>query len=60
MVLPNDRYVTGFGKPKFPTAITATTRLGDLITADSWYIVRLLEMDMEFLNHDVESWPGQP
>ena len=33
--LPNDRYDTEFGKPKFPTAITATTRLGDLVSGDS-------------------------
>ena len=48
--LPNDRYDTAFVKPKFPTAIIATTRLGDLVSADSWYIVELLYMDMDFLN----------
>jgi hypothetical protein len=40
VALPQDRYGTGFGKPKFPTAIT-DTRLGDLVTGDSWYIFRL-------------------
>ena len=60
MTLPRDRYGTGFGKPKFPTAITDTTRLGDLVTADSGYIVELLEIDIDFLNDDVENWPGHP
>ena len=60
MALPHDRYGTGFGKPKFPTAITDTTRLGDLVSADSWYIVELKEMDMDFLNDDVENCPGHP
>ena len=49
--LPNYHYATTFGKPKFPTAISATTRLGNLVCADSWYIVELLEMDMDFLNN---------
>jgi len=58
--LPQDRYGTGFGKPKFPDAITERTRLGDLVTGDSWFIVQLLEMDMDFLNDDIENWPGHP
>jgi len=59
VTIPRNRFGTGFGKPKFPT-ITSTTRLGDLITDDSWFIFRLLEMDTEFLNHDVQAWPGRP
>lgn len=58
--LPQDRYGTGFGKPKFPDTITETTRLGDLVTGDSWFIVQLLEMNMDFLDDDIENWPGHP
>ena len=58
--LPQDRYGTGFGKPKFPDTISETTRLGDLVTGDSWFIVQLLEMNMDFLDDDVDNWPGHP
>jgi hypothetical protein len=34
---PQDRYGSGFGKPKFPDSITATTTLADLVGRDSWY-----------------------
>jgi len=59
VTIPRNRFGTGFGKPKFPT-ISSTTRLGDLVTEDSWFIFRLLEMDTEFLIHDVQAWPGRP
>ena len=58
MTIPHNRFVTGLGKPKFPTIIS-TSRLGDLINDDSWFIFSLLEMDTEFLNHDVQAWPGR-
>lgn len=59
MTVPFDRFGSGFGKPKFPTIIS-TTRLGDLISVDSWFIFSLLKMDTEFLYHDVDAWPGEP
>jgi len=50
-----------FRTPNFPTSITDTTRLGDLITTDSSFIKnRHLGMDTEFLNEYVDNWPGQP
>ena len=58
VTIPHNRFGTGLGKPKFPTIIS-TSRLGDLINNDSWLIFSLLEMDTEFLNHDVQAWPGR-
>jgi len=57
VTIPHNRFGTGLGKPKFPTIIS-TSRLGDLINDDSWFIFSLLEMDTEFLNHDVQAWLG--
>ena len=57
--IPTQRFGTGFGKPKFPADITSTTRLGDLVTCDSWLFFKLLYMDVGFLQHDVVTWPGQ-
>lgn len=38
VALPADRYGTGFGKPKFPVeCISSSTRLGDLVSSDSWF-----------------------
>jgi len=59
VIVPSYRFDTGFGKPKCPV-ITSTTRLGDLISVDSWFIIHLLEMNTEFLHKDVDSWPGEP
>ena len=42
VTLPVDHYGVGFGKPKFPTDISSTTRLGDLVSCDSWCIFRIL------------------
>ncbi|ESN99389.1 hypothetical protein HELRODRAFT_162936 [Helobdella robusta] len=52
--LPQDLYGTGFGKSKFLDAIIERTRLGNSVTGDSWFIVQLLEMDMDLLNDDIE------
>jgi hypothetical protein len=59
MAIPTQRFGTGFGKPKFPADIISTTRLGDLVTCDSWLFFKLLDMDVGFLQHDVVTWPGQ-
>ena len=53
---PQDRYGSGFGKPKFPESITATTTLTDLVGSDSWYIFDILQLDSTFLNKDVSDW----
>ena len=47
-------------KPKFLIEVTATKRLGDLVTVDSWHIFRLLEMDVNFLYDDAENWAVHP
>ena len=56
LLSPQQRFGTGFGKPKFPTSITLTTTLADLVTRDSWYIFHLLQLDPLFLTEDVATW----
>lgn len=58
LLSPQQRFGTGFGKPRFPTSITSTTTLADLVTTDSWYIFHLLQLDPEFLTEDVAAWPS--
>src|SRR6218665_225947 len=53
---PQDRYDSGFGKPKFPDSVTATTTLVDLVGNDSWYMFETLELDSMLLNKDVSYW----
>lgn len=55
---PVKRLGSGFGKPVFPSEITESTKLADLIGPDSWYTIHILEIDMSFFAEDVESWPG--
>ena len=40
--------------------IDLSTRLGDLVSADSWYTIRILEIKTKFLNENVVSWPVHP
>jgi len=57
LMTPQNRFGTGFGKPRFPNeAITVSTTLADLVGADSWFIFNGLELDSEFLIHDVADW----
>jgi len=57
---PVQRCGSGFGKPVFPSEITESTKLADLVGPDSWYTIHILEIDMSFFAEDVESWPGNP
>jgi len=56
LLSPQQRFGLGFGKPRFPTSITLTTTLADLITPDSWYVFHLLQLDPQFLMEDVAAW----
>lgn len=60
VIIPVDRFGTGYGKPKFPDDIISTTRLGDLVSSDSWLIFKLLQIDVTFLQHCVVDWPSDP
>jgi hypothetical protein len=42
--MPSSRYDTGFGKPAFPIMRESTT-LADLVTPDSGWIFKLLNLD---------------
>ncbi len=54
LITPQHRFGTGFGKPRFPNdTITISTTLADLVGPDSWFIVYSLQLDSEFLIHDV-------
>ena len=53
---PVNRFGTGYGKPKFPTNISHSTTLTNLIDQDSWFFFKLLQIDSEFLALDVDTW----
>jgi hypothetical protein len=53
---PTARFGSGFGKPTFPTTITLTTTLADLVDVDSWFTFELLKLDGQFLNEAVDDW----
>ena len=55
---PLQRFGTEFGKPAFPSDITESTTLADLVIPDSWYMMYILQLDTSFLADDVESWPS--
>lgn len=52
---PSNRYGTGFGKPVFPTLHEETT-LADVVGVDSWWTVNVLDLNVSFLDKDVELW----
>lgn len=58
-VTPTHRYGRGLGKPKFPD-VSLTTRLGDLVNEDSWFLFGLLQLDRSFLEENVENWKELP
>ena len=53
---PKNRFGTGYGKPKFPTNITTSTTLADLVGTDSWFLFYILQLDPSFLMLDVDKW----
>lgn len=57
ILFPKERFGSGFGKPQFPTAISMLTSLADSVTTDSWYIVKLLNLKLDFITEMVENWP---
>ena len=56
-ILPQERFGTGYGKPKFP-AMTGHTRisLSEFVAGDLWFFFRLLEIDPKFMDYPVETW----
>ncbi|KAK6185087.1 hypothetical protein SNE40_007401 [Patella caerulea] len=54
-LLPENRFGTGPGKPKFPN-MDNVSKLGDLIDKDSWYIFKLLDIDPSFLEQPALTW----
>ena len=56
-ILPQERFGTGYGKPKF-AAMTGHTRisLSDFVAGDSWFFFHLLEIDPKFMDYPVETW----
>ncbi len=55
MHIPEQRFGTGFGKPKFPTLLP-TTSLADLANKDCWFGMHQLHIDPEFMSLDVTEW----
>ena len=56
---PQKRYGKGFGKPDFPKNISSNTRLADFANEDSWYTMRLLEIDDSFMQYEVLEWSSK-
>jgi len=56
LLAPQNRFGTGFGKPKFPATVTLTTTLADFASIDSWYTFTLLQLNAEFMTEEVASW----
>ncbi|KAJ4939573.1 hypothetical protein JOQ06_029018 [Pogonophryne albipinna] len=55
MHIPEQRFGTGFGKPKFPTLLP-TTSLADLANNDCWFGMHQLHIDPECMFLDVKEW----
>ena len=53
---PLHRFGNGWGKPVFPSIITESTRLCDLVSIDSWFTISLLQLDVSFLELPVSEW----
>lgn len=56
--LPLNRFGTGFGKPVFPdtSSLNKKTTLVDLLTVDSWFIFKVLNLNSEFLSLPIIQW----
>lgn len=55
--LPQNRFGTGFGKPRFPTEVNLGSKLADFVTEDSWFFFHVLKLEAGFLSLDVSEWP---
>ena len=42
-------YSAGFGKSSFPTHLRALTTLSDLVTDESWFFFKIIQLDSTFL-----------
>ena len=56
VISPSNRIGTSFGKPTFPDNIMQSTSLADLVGPNSWFMMRILQIDHQFLKEGVENW----
>ena len=56
VITPSNQFGTGFGKPTFPYNIKQSTSLADLAGPNSWFMMRTLQIDHQFLEEKVENW----
>ena len=56
VITPSNRFGAGFGKPTFPDTIEQSTTLADLVGPNSWFTMRLLQIDGQFLEEKVDNW----
>lgn len=56
VITPSNRFGAWFGKPTFPDNITQSTSLADLVGPNSWFMMRILQIDHQFLEERVENW----
>ena len=56
VITPSNRFGSGYGKPTFPDKITQSTSLADLVGPNSWFTMRILQIDDQFLTERVENW----
>ena len=52
---PLQRKGSGFGKPTFPKLNPAST-LADLVEPDSWWTIKLLGLNLDFVEEDIKEW----
>jgi len=56
LTAPENRFGNGWGKPRFPVSINSSTRLCELVGADSWFAIHRLQLDVSFLYLPVDEW----
>jgi len=56
LTAPQNRFGSGWGKPHFPSEISLSTRLCDLVGVDSWFTIARLQIDSTFLQLPVDEW----
>jgi hypothetical protein len=55
MHIPEQRFGSGFVKPRFPNLLP-TTSLADLANKDCYFQMHQLHIDPEFMSLDVKEW----
>lgn len=55
ITVPKEGFGTEFGKSKFPSTITMSTTPANLV-ADSWYTIKLLNINLDFATFYVKDW----